>query len=106
MSKKTADRQAKIYFQIGAVLESQHSTFPDAVYNDYEEYRSEFHKYDVWSEGPAAWEAENGYRPMVPLDTTRRHLYKDAGFVFKQDGTVLFEGVPCDEWVVTKELIG
>ncbi len=101
---KTADRQAKIYFQIGRVIQSQHSNFPDKVYNAYEDYRSDFHSYDVWSENPENWEDENGYRPTLPLDSDRRKFYKEHGFTFKQDGTVLFEGVPCDEWVTTKEL--
>lgn len=104
MSKKTADRQAKIYFQIGRVLDSQHATFPDNVYNEYEDYRSEFSMYDVWSENPATYEDENGFRPAVPLDSERRRFYKEHGFQFKQDGTVLYEGVPCDEWVTAKEV--
>lgn len=106
MSKKSADRQAKIYFQIGAVLDSQHSTFPDAVYNDREDYASDLSYYDVWTENPENFEADNGFRPLVPLSTARRAFYKSHGFQFKQDGTVLYEGVPCDEWVTTKEVQG
>jgi hypothetical protein len=91
MSKKTADRQAKIYYRVGELLEEHADLLPDAVHADYEDYRSDFHSYDVWSEDPANWEAENGRRPAVPLNSDRRAFYKKYGFIFKQDATVQFD---------------
>lgn len=97
----TADRQAKIYYQIGAVLQHPKSEFPDAVYAEYENYRSDFHYYDTWSESDhAEWEAEHGFRPTVPLTTERRAFYKEHGFEFKHGGVVLYEGVPCHDWTL------
>lgn len=99
-----ANRAAKVYFQIAGVCDA--ATPEDGitaeVYREREEYLSDFHAFDIWTEGPEDWEDAEGKRPANPLNRERRKIFKDAGFEFKRDLTVLFKGVPCDEWVAQK----
>lgn len=99
---QSANQAAKVYFQVARVLD--HPAFPEAegvmLAGERDDYMLRFHDYDIWSECPEDWEEENGFRPPYPLTPERRKVLKGHGFQFKRDLTVLYKGVPCDEWTV------
>ena len=98
--KANADWHFKVYIQVKSVVLTDHPEAP--VYSTWEDYLADVYSYDAWTESPSEWEADNyGEKPTVPLTVERRRELKALGFEFKRDGSVLFNGVPAEEWVTS-----
>lgn len=80
-----ADRHMKTYF---AVKEIVARLDVRELQIDIEDYSSDAHAFDVYSEDPEGYVAENGSAPATPLPAWRRNLYKGHGFRFRRDGSV------------------
>lgn len=85
-----ANRQAKIYFNTKEVAQANGVT---SVASELEQWSSEFHYYDVYSEGPEEFVRDNGFTPAPPFSNSRRKFFKDRGFTFHRDGTVSYKKV-------------
>jgi hypothetical protein len=84
----SADRHWKTYQQVKAIVEQHEDTMPIGIVRDLEDYGADTIAYDVYSENPEQYVADEGQSRRAPLTPERRAQYKEAGFRFKRDGTV------------------